>query len=361
MKTAIVYDRVNKWGGAERVLLALHELYPEAPLYTSLYDKKGAPWAKVFPEIKTSFLQKLSFLRKNHEFLAPFMPLAFRFMNLSEYDLVISVTSESAKNVWTGKKCLHLCYCLTPTRYLWSGYKEYFRNPILRIAASPFLPLLKRIDFGAAQNPKVLIAISKEVQKRIKTFYKRNSVLVFPPVEILKKTQKKPGKHYLLVSRLDYGYKKVELAIKVFNQINRPLVIVGRGREEAKLKKMAGTNIRFSGKVTEPELKKLYKNAIALVMPQEEDFGIVSVEAQSFGVPVVAYKKGGATDTVIDGKTGVLFKPQSEKGLTSAILRFEKMHFKADNLFTNAKKYSKENFKRNFAKIVQYEIQKLGI
>jgi len=356
MKVAIVYDRVNKWGGAERVLLALHEIFPEAPLYTSVFDSKGAPWAKVFPKVIPSFLQKIPLAKSNHEFLPFLMPLVFRSFDFSKYDLVISVTSETAKGIRTSGKTKHICYCLTPTRYLWSGYEEYFKWLPLRIAGWPAVKLLRVWDRKAAQNPDAISAISTAVQKRIRKYYGRSSQIIFPPVDINKlqiNNTSSERKYYLLVSRLDYGYKRVDLAIRAFNKSELPLVIVGTGREEGKLRKLAGENITFAGRVSEKRLKDYYMGAKALIMPQEEDFGIVAVEAQSFGVPVIAYKKGGALDTVLPGVTGILFDKQEPESLVNAIKKFEKMKFDHNKITQNAKRFSKERFKREFVDFVK--------
>lgn len=347
-KVAIVYDRVNKWGGAERVLLALHELFPKAPLYTSVYDSKKATWAKVFPKVVPSFLQKIPFAKSNHELLAPFVPLAFYLFDFSKYDLVISVTSEAAKNIRTKGRTMHICYCLTPTRYLWSGYKEYFRGSLVRSLTKPIVSILKIWDRKSSDNPNRMIAISTEVQTRIKKYYDRDSIVIYPPVDTVGPKKHKEPKFYLLVSRLDYGYKKVDLAIKAFNKMNKPLVVVGAGREEKKLKSIANRNIVFAGRVDESKLADFYRNAKALIMPQEEDFGIVSVEAQSFGVPVIAFKKGGAADTVIDRKTGVLFEKQNVPSIVGAITKFERLKFDTKALKTNAKRFSKEMFHKKF-------------
>lgn len=350
-KIALVYDRVNKWGGAERVLLALHEIFPNAPLYTSVYDPTGAPWAKVFPEVKTSFLQKIPFLRTHHEMLGTFMPLAFRSINLSNYDVVISVTSESAKGVKVKKGTLHICYCLTPTRYLWSHHDLYFKNRLLRFFSRPVVWWLKRWDKKAAQRPDVIIAISDEVKKRIKKYYNRNSPVIFPPVDMkigVSGKQKFDRDYYLLVSRLDYGYKKVDLAIDVFNKLGYPLIIVGTGREERRLRKEASKNIKFTGKISEKKLLEYYKHAKALIMPQEEDFGIVAVEAQSLGIPVIAYKKGGARDTVVHGKTGYLFNKQTEKSLIDAIADFQTIKFDKRSIKNNSRRFIKKRFKKEF-------------
>lgn len=347
-KVAIVYDRVNKWGGAERVLLALHEIFPKAPLYTSVYDPVKAPWAKVFPAVKTSFLQKIPFTRSNHEFLGTFMPLAFESFDFSEYDLVISVTSEAAKGIKTEGKTKHICYCLTPTRYLWSGYSEYFKSGFFRSFTKPVVWLLRRWDKIAAGRPDIFVGISKEVQKRIKKYYNKNSVVIFPPVDVLRTGKRVTPEYYLIVSRLDYGYKKVDLAIRAFNKLGLPLVIVGTGREERLLRKLAKDNIKFTGRVSEKKLHEYFLGAKALVMPQEEDFGITAVEAQSVGVPVIAYKKGGVLDTVISGKTGIFFDKQTDMALEKAVMAFQKKKFDKGTIIKNSLKFSKRRFKKEF-------------
>jgi glycosyltransferase involved in cell wall biosynthesis len=345
MKVAIVYDRVNKWGGAERVLLALHEMFPKAPLFTSVYDEAKAPWARSFPKVYTSFLQKLPFTKSLHEFLGTFMPLAFEQFSFEGYDLVISVTSEAAKGIVTKPDTLHLCYMLTPTRYLWSHYDLYFKNPLLRLISLPVVNYLRYWEKVASKRPDEIIAISKEVQNRIKKYYGITSEVIFPSVNL--GTEKKDaGKYYLVVSRLDFGYKKVELVIDAFNKLKKPLIIVGTGREITKYKLKSRRNIKFVEKVTDEELAKYYLSAKALIMPQEEDFGIVAVEAQSYGTPVIAYGKGGALDTVINGETGILFDRQNTESLTSAIEKFEQMSFNSKQLAAHARKFSKEVFKR---------------
>lgn len=358
MKVAIVYDRVNKWGGAERVLLALHKIFPKAPLYTSVYDAKNASWADVFPEVKTSFLQNIPIARSNHEFLAVFMPFVFESFDFSEFDLVISVTSESAKGIKTRPGTFHLCYCLTPTRYLWSGRNFYFKNPpskfdifpFFNLLSKPFIYFLKKWDTKASKRPDKFIAISAEVKDRIKKYYKRDSEIIFPPVtiplspsEAIKRRRR--GNYYLIVNRL-IPYKKVDLAIKAFNKLKYPLYIVGSGSEEKKLKRIAHDNVKFLGQVNETELSGLYLGAKALIMPQEEDFGIVAVEAQRYGVPVIAFGKGGALDTVINGKTGILFDRQNVNSLMQAVKKFAKMRFSERILINNAKRNSFQVFKK---------------
>ena len=333
------------------MLLALHEIFPDAPLYTSVYDKHKAPWAKVFPEIRTSFLQKIPLAKSWHEGFGWIMPFIFESFNFDGYDLVISVTSEAAKGIKTGRQTTHLSYVLTPTRYLWSHYELYFKNPVLKFFSKPVVDYLRSWEKKAAKRPQIMVAISTEVKDRIKKFYRRDVEVIFPPVEI-KNRRRKTGKYYLLVSRLDFGYKKVDLAIETFNKLGKPLVIVGTGRQEKKLRNMAKKNIKFAGRVSEKELDKYYQNAKALIMPQEEDFGIVAVEAQMRGVPVVAYKKGGAIDTVIAGKTGIFFEEQNPESLIYAVRKLEEKRFNARALMLNSSKFSKENFRKKLLALI---------
>ena len=353
-RVAIVYDRVNKFGGAERVLLTLHEMFPNAPLYTSIYDPKKAPWANVFPKIYTSFLQKIPILKNHHELMGWLMPIAFESFNFKDYDLVISVTSEAAKGIITGTNALHVCYCLTPTRYLWSGKDFYLSNPpqifkifpFYKIVSWPFLTYARWWDKVASQRPDKIVAISTEVQKRIKRYYGRESEVVFPPVNTeVALVNHSRGGYYLIVGRFE-PYKRLDLIIDVFNENHLPLIVAGSGSEFEKFKKKSHKNIKFVEKPSDDELAKIYQNAKAFLMPQNEDFGITSVEAQSFGVPVIAYRKGGALDTVIDGKTGIFFDDQNKESLKQAIAKFDTISFNSGYLITNAKNFSKENFKR---------------
>ncbi|MBU0998552.1 glycosyltransferase [Patescibacteria group bacterium] len=358
MKIALVYDRVNKWGGAEQILLSLHEMFPNAPLYTSLFDSKNASWAKVFKEIKTSFLQKIPWARTRHEYLGTFMPIVFESFDFSNFDLVISVTSEAAKGILVKPPTKHIAIVLTPTRYLWSEYEVYFKNPILKFVSYPFVSYLKKWDIIASQRPDKLVAISKEVKKRIFKYYKRDSEIIYPPVDLsklipLKELNNIKKDYYLLVSRL-VAYKKVDLAIKAFNRLGKKLIIVGGGTSERKLKKIAKKNINFLGIVELKNLTRLYQEARALIMPQEEDFGIVSIESQFLNTSVIAYQKGGSLDTVINRKTGIFFQKQTVDSLVSAVKEFEKQEFLEQDLLQNSKKFSKDVFKEKILSIIKY-------
>ncbi len=359
MKVALVYDRINKWGGAERVLLALHELFPQAPLFTSVYNSATAPWAGVF-DIKTSFLQKFPFAKKAHEFYPLFMPIAFESFSFDEFEIVISVTSEAAKGIITKPSTLHICYCLTPTRYLWSGYDEYFSNPILRFLSSPAVTYLKVWDKIASTRPDVFLAISSEVQSRIKNYYQRDAQIIYPPVSLFENYDVVDGKgeYFLVVSRL-VAYKRIDLAIRACNELRLPLKIIGVGKEETYLRSLAGPTVDFLGSVTDEELVSYYQNCKALLFPGREDFGIVMVEAMGFGKPVIAYKAGGALDIIQDRKTGIFFKEQTVQDLIDAINAFQTMQFNSHTIRKQAELFSKQIFKNSFMKVVENNFAKM--
>ena len=362
MKVALIYDRVNKWGGAERVLLALNEIFPKADLFTAVYSPAKAKWAKVFPKVVPSFLQKIPLASSNHEFLGTLTPFAFESFDFGEYELVISVTSEAAKGIITRPGTVHICYCLTPTRYLWSAHDYYFDKPPAKFRFIPFFkyisrPLVKHLktwDKMAAQRPDKMIAISTAVRQRIKKYYQRDAQVIFPPVDTAKFTPKsvKKGNYFLVVSRLT-PYKRVDLAIKAFNKMGLPLIIVGSGSEEGRLRKLAKGNIKFVGEVSDEKLVDYYRRSKALIFPQEEDFGIVAVEALASGVPVIAFKAGGALDTVIPGTTGIFFSRQTVSSFISAVREFQSLMFNPETLREGAEAFSKERFKKEFLEIVQ--------
>ncbi len=351
-KIAIVYDWIDKWGGVERVLLALHEMFPEAIFYTSYFDQKTASWVKDL-NIKTSFLQKFpNFIKKSRILSFVFYPFAFESFDFSNYDLVISITSSFAKSIITKPGTRHLCYLLTPTRYLWSHEKVYLNNKLIKYLLSGWLNVFKNWDLTVSQRPDKIISISETVRERCRKYYKRESEVVYPGFDMkywgniknssFAKASEDKQKFFLIVSRLE-PYKKIDLAIKVFNKLNKQLIIVGEGSQVDKLKQMAGKSIIFLSKLSDVELGNFYTNAQALIMPQEEDFGYVSLEAQFFGCPVIAYKKGGATETVIDGKTGIFFNRQEKISLRRAIERFSIIEY---NLRTKVKEFGANSVER---------------
>lgn len=368
IKIALVYDRVNKWGGAERVLLALHKIFPKAPLYTSVYDKTSAKWAKVF-DVRPSFLQKFPFALRHHDWYASLMPIAFESFNFDKYDVVISVTSEAAKGIVTKPGTLHICLSLTPTRYLWSGYKEYFHNPFLRFFAMPIVILLRKWDFAAAQRPDVYLAISNEVAKRIKKYYKKTAQVIYPPLQLQPSRMGKTSQNdfFLVVSRL-VPYKRIDIAVEAANKLQIPLKIIGSGSQRAYLQSIAGSSVEFVGEVSDQELHKYYKNCIALLFPGFEDFGLTVIEAQSFGKPVIAYKAGGAKETIIEGKTGEFFTTQSANALTQRLqllLKSRRMNIgqqKRNPYFyaarKNARQFTYARFKKELLTFIKKELNR---
>ena len=350
MKVALVYDRVNKWGGAERVLLALKELFPNAPLYTSVYSKESAKWAREF-DVRSSFLQQISLARTSHEYFAMAMPIAFEQFSFDEYDLVVSVTSEAAKGILTKPGTKHICYCLTPTRYLWSGHDEYFSNKALRFLSRPAVSYLRRWDMIAASRPDTMVAISKEVQERIFRYYGRKSEIIYPPLSLQNEQDRKvkavKGPYFLVVSRL-VPYKRVDLAVKACTSLNLPLIVVGTGSEGKRLREIAGPSVRFVGSLTDSELVGYYKGCKALIFPGREDFGLTVVEAESYGKPVIAFAAGGAKETVVEGKTGIFFYPQTIKALTKALKSFSRKRFKSRDSVDQAMLFRKQLFQESF-------------
>jgi len=366
LNIALVYDRVNKFGGAERVLLALRRIWPEAPLYTAVYDPAGASWAKDF-QVIPSWIQHFPLAKKKHEIYPWLMPFAFESFDFSNFDLVISVTSAEAKGIVTKPETNHLCYCLTPTRYLWSSYRHYLSqpcyglfNPLARLAMKPLLSRLRKWDQIAAQRPDCYLAISKAVQKRIKKYYKRQSKVIYPPVDTdkFKLTRSKPGQYFLAVSRL-VSYKRVDIIIEAFNQLGWPLKIIGAGSEKKKLERRTRGKIEFLGQnLTDEELLRYYQNCRALVFAGKEDLGLVSLEAQACGRPVIAYRGGGLKETLIQGKTGVLFSSQSVSALKGALKKFGKQKFRPEDCRQNARRFSQEKFIKRFKKEVEERWEK---
>lgn len=356
MRIALVYDHVNKWGGAERILLALHEIWPEAPLYTAVYNPAGSPWAAGF-RIIPSFLNRLPFAKSKHELYPWLTPLAFESFNLNSYDLVISVTSSDAKGIITSPRTKHVCYCLTPTRYLWSGYNHYFNSAVSRLIVSPVVRHLRAWDKQAAERPDYFVSISKTVASRVRQYYNRTSTVIFPPLDL---ARFKPSGHrsdyFLVVARL-VPYKKTELVVRGFNQLKLPLKIVGSGNQFRFLRRLADSNIEFLGQLTEDRLVTYYQNCRAVIFPQEEDFGLVPLEAQACGKPVIAYRGGGATETVIEGKTGLFFNRQNEESLIEAVNKFQNYQFKAEDCQANARRFGKDRFIKEFKQFIEKNVR----
>ncbi|MDP1743607.1 MAG: glycosyltransferase [Candidatus Amesbacteria bacterium] len=332
-RVAIVYDWVVKWGGAERVLLTLHEMFPDAPLYTSVYEPRSAGWAKVFPKI---YAPKVVL---NHKLFAWLLPIIFESYSFDDYDLVISVTSFAAKGIITKPGTRHICYCLTPTRFLWSHVDHYKTNLL-----GPVFNYLKYWDKQASSRPDKLIAISKTVQDRIKNYYHKDSEIIYPPVDTdyFVPSENPRVDYFLLVGRME-SYKNSKKIIEIFNQTNERLIVVGSGSQNLILKTLAGKNILFVGQATDEKLREYYQHCKAVIFWHEEDFGIVPVEAMSCGKPVIGLNIGGVSETVINNKTGILISDESQE-LINAIKNFDSRKFDPKVIRDRALEYSKANF-----------------
>lgn len=362
-KVAIVYDWFDSWGGAERVLQTFHEMFPQADWYTSWADSR-LRWYKDFGNINTSFIQKIPLIRSHRTLSIPLYPLAFEGFSFSNYETVISVTSSFAKGIITHPDTKHICYMLTPTRFLWSAKKDYVTKGTSQFMKQ-YLHYLKEWDIIAAQRPDKIITISKTVQDRVTEYYNRESDVIYPPLDhsywegVLRKadtpSDSLPNSYYLVVSRLR-PYKKVDMAIRAFNSLeNENLVVVGSGNKKYAeyLHSLARPNITFLQDLEDHELAFLYGHAKGLIMPQEEDFGYTALEAKLCTCPVIAYNKGGATETVIHEKTGYLFAQQSPQGIIEAVENFTPMAYTVQRHLQMASdqemtRFSKESFIKKF-------------
>lgn len=342
------------------MLEALFEIFPEADLYTLLYDERAA--GSFRKNIKgTSFLDNPA-VRRRHRVFIPLMPLAAKNMKIgNDYDLILSSSAGYGKGFnHQSKKAFHISYCYTPLRYAWEI--DYLKNipfspwPLNQYIAHPIAKALRRWDKRAAENVNVFVAVSGFIAEKIKSYYGRESEIVYPPVDtevFYPDFQSNyPSDYYLMVGRLLY-YKLFDLGIKAFNALRKPLKIVGSGPEAEKLKSIAGDNIEFIDRISDKGLRMLYSNARAFIFPQIEDFGLVAAEAQACGTPVIAYRKGGGVEIVEDKKTGIFFDNQSVDSLTQAVREFEKQHFDRSYIAKSAQRFSKEKFKEGIIKVVK--------
>lgn len=352
MKVAIVHEWLTIYGGSERVTEILHEIYPEAPIYCLVYDEDTMPERFKRYDIRTTFVQRLPFAKKHYKAYLPIMPRAYEELDLTEYDLVISSSSACAKGIITRSDAVHICYCHTPTRYLWEFYYEYTKDmsKFKKIIVSAFIHKLRIWDRLAADRVDKFIANSNYIAGRISKYYRRDSKVIFPPVNThLYSISEEDRNYYLIVSRL-VTYKKIDLAVEAFNKLGLPLVIIGDGPEKDKLQKCAKDNIKFLGRLSDKEIKEYYSKCKAFIFPGEEDFGITPVECQASGRPVIAYGRGGALDTVLENKTGLFFKNQTSESLIDAVKKFEEsgVEYTKEQIKKYSEKFSVDRFKDKF-------------
>lgn len=365
-RIALVTDWLTNMGGAEPLLLELHTLFPHAPIYTSVYDAKNMPAFNNI-DVRTTHLQKTlpKAIRYKHTLWPVLRAYAFRKLDLSQFDIIISTSSAEAKAVRKSRpEQIHIAYIHTPIRYYWSHYAEFKREfrfgaltPIIRPVIPAFVRWMRRLDLDSVNDIDVFIANSTVTQQRIKQYYHKTSTIVYPPVNVDRFTPppQTDRSGYIVWGR-HVPYKRFDLAIQACNTLHAKLTVVGNGPDTKRLKALAGPTIHFTGRVSDSELVDLAQHAKAFLFPNEEDFGISAVEALAAGTPVIAYKKGGVLDIVTDGETGVLFDDQSTEGLVNAIKRFETLSFLPATLHRKAKRFDKGFFDTKMRKIVSDSI-----
>lgn len=362
-KIALVTDWLTNMGGAEPLLLEIHKLFPKAPIYTSVYDAKKMPAFKGI-DVRTTDLQTRlpKSLRYKHVLWPTLRAKAFRKLDLSEFDIIISTSSAEAKAVRkTRKGQIHIAYIHTPIRYYWSHYEEFRKEfsfgkltPLIRPLIPAFVKQQRKLDLESTKAIDIFIANSTITQARIKKYYGKPSTVVYPPVDVSRFTPSPSGKRngYVLWGR-HVPYKRFDLAIQACNQLHVPLTIIGSGPDTERLKKLAGPTITFTGRVSDEDLVRRAQSAKAFLFPNEEDFGISAAEALAAGTPVIAYAKGGALDIVQDGETGVLFKEQTVESLIEAMEKADKIHFLPATLHRKAKRFDTSLFATKMLKIVE--------
>lgn len=362
MRVALVHDYLVQYGGAERVLECFAELYPRAPIYTLIYDKSAMHGVFVGKKIRTSFIQKLPFARKRHRAFPQFMPMAIEQFDFSGYDVVLSDSSSYAKGAITGPDTLHICYIHTPMRYAWDDCQKYTSDFSFPGIIKKFIPLamnyIRIWDRAGAERADKLIANSNFVAKRIQKYYKRESVVIHPPVNIDNfRVDRERENYFLIVGRL-LAYKKVDIAIQAFNKLGYELKIIGRGPELKRLKKMAGPSIEFLGRVSEDKLPEYYAKCRAFIFPQEEDFGIVAIEAMASGRPVIAYRGGDIVEHLEEGKTGVFFDRQEPEDIVRAIEKFRDSDYDPGYIRSKSLGFDRKIFKSKIKRYIEEELEK---
>jgi glycosyltransferase involved in cell wall biosynthesis len=347
-RVALVHDWLNQVGGAEYVLEVLVRLFPGAPVYTSMYAPERMPHAYRAWDIRTSFMQHLPGVTRWHQAYMPAYPLAFERIDLRGYGLVLSNKSGFCHGVHVPPSSLHVCYCLTPTRFLWQ-YQTYAAREALGLAVDlalrPLLGPLRRWDYAAAQRVDHFIAISREIQERIRRFYDRDSTVIYPPVDIKRFSPSAdgPGDYFLAGGRL-IPYKRTDLAVRACTKLGLRLLVFGDGRDRAALERMAGPTVTFLGRVPADELARLYAGARAFIFPGLEDFGIAPLEAQAAGRPVIAFAGGGALETVVPQRTGEFFDEQSVRSLVRVLAGFDPSAYDPQACRGNAEQFREERF-----------------
>jgi glycosyltransferase involved in cell wall biosynthesis len=357
MKIAFVHDYLVQYGGAERVLECFTEIWPYAPIYTLIYDEKKTHGIFKNKRIYTSFLQNFPYSRKNHRIFPPLMPPAIEQFDFSKYDVILSDSSSYAKGAITPPKTLHICYCHTPMRYAWDDCQKYIEEFGFPRFVKKFIPFLMNYirvwDRVSADRPDEYIANSKFVAGRIKKYYKKNSTIINPPVDVKNfNISEEKESYFLVVARL-MTYKRVDIVIETFNKLGWPLKIIGRGPDEKRLRKMAKNNIVFTGRLSDKNLATTYARAKAFIFPQEEDFGITAIEAMASGVPIIAFRGGDIVEHVREGKEGIFFNEQTSKSLTEVLKKFNPADFNPQTIREKALPFDRDLFKEKIKDYIE--------
>jgi glycosyltransferase involved in cell wall biosynthesis len=355
VRVAFVHDYLTQFGGAERVLLEMQRMYPQAPVYTSIYDPNVFAGRLSAIDVRTSFLQNIPGAKRNFRALLPLYPRAFESLDLGGYDLVISSTTSFAKGVRVEPGTLHVSYVNTPTRFLWYP-KEYVTEltpPLARPALALFAPWLRRWDFAAAQRPHYLVANSLNVAQRIRETYARASDVLHCPADVDAFAGELPeGDYFLVMSRL-LPYKRVALAIEACGLLGARLIVAGAGPDERRLRSIAGANVEFVGHVDDEKRRRLIGAARALIVPGVEDFGLVALEAAAAGRPTVAFAAGGALETIVEGETGLFFREPHARSLAQTLQALAQSHFDRARMQAHAGRFAPEVFRSNFLALIE--------
>lgn len=367
MKVAIVHEWLVNFRGSERVLLELARMYPEAVLYASVLDRKKLPEELASRDIRTTFVNRLPFSTKLYPLYLPFMPRAYEQLDLSAYDLVISSSHSCAKGIIPSPSATHICYCYTPMRYAWNGFHEYqktLRTPLTRWLMARLMHRMRIWDYATTARVDYFVACSHEIRRRIAKYYRRDSDVIHPPVEVRTKVGRSisnavesliqslgSASFFLCLGRLVH-YKRVDIAVEVCTTLGLPLIVAGGGPEYGILRRLAGPTVHFVQEFTDDDAGLLYEHCQALLFPGYEDFGITMVEAQLNGKPIIAFGAGGALDIVVPGETGILFQEQDASGLTDALRIFESREFVCETIKANGMRFSPKYFQASIRALI---------
>jgi glycosyltransferase involved in cell wall biosynthesis len=353
-RVALIHDFLLDVRGAERVFAALCDLYPEADLFTAVYDEKGTEGWFAHRNVNTSFLQRLRPTARTFRPLLPFYPYAMEAIDLSGYDVVVSSSSAWSHGVLVDPEAVHVCYCHNPFRYAWNAREQTLtgRDPLTRAALGVILKRWRMWDFVAAQRVDRYVANSETTRRRILRYFDRESTVLHPPVETQRfRPVEQPGSAYMILSEL-MPHKRIDVAVRAFNELRLPLVIVGNGPDARRLKRMAGPTISFTGRVSDEDAARLLADCRALVVTATEEFGIAAVEAQAAGRPVIALREGGARETVLEGETGTFFETPAPEALVATVARFDALAIDPQACVRNAHRFDVGHFRRGMRAVV---------